>query len=197
MKLPSSIGSVIEIVNEPNYSFGSVDNQRQYPAEFLLGNVSQPTSTHGVLLDGSPTAVFGAGGGCSAVHDHSALIKDSRLYLAVGDHLVCLCISPLEIIWATRVDTATCFGIHYDSTHDALISHGELEIARVSDAGKLIWSTSGADIFTESFSLKTECVEATDFNGHRYCLSYVTGTEDRQCIPADPPASPLLWRPGG
>lgn len=177
MKLSSPTGALIEIVNEPSYVIGSMDNQRRYAAEFRLENVARPTSVHGVLLNGSPAAVLAAGGGCTSVHGHSALLRNGRLYLAVGRHLACLGMSPVELIWSKQVDAATCFGIYYEPLQDALISHGELDIARVSDDGELIWSQSGADIFTEGFYLRPECIEAIDFSGRRYCLSYGTGTE--------------------
>jgi hypothetical protein len=58
-----------------------------------------------------------------------------------------------------------------------MVSHGELEISRVSDDGVLLWSSSGADIFTEGFSLKPECIEVADFNGRKYRFSYASGAE--------------------
>jgi hypothetical protein len=51
------------------------------------------------------------------------------------------------------MEKATCFGVHYDRDHDALISHGEPSICRFSVEGAIFWSAGGADIFTEGFSL--------------------------------------------
>jgi len=79
----------ITIMNEPTYTFGSADNVRRYVLEKNLQSNERPTSVHGVLFDSEPCAVFGAAGGCSAVHERSALILDSKLFLAVGDSLVC------------------------------------------------------------------------------------------------------------
>jgi hypothetical protein len=44
-----------------------------------------------------------------------------------------------------------------------LISHGELEIARLAEDGSILWQTSGTDIFSEAFALRPEFIEAVDF----------------------------------
>ncbi len=177
MRLQST---VIEIVDEPQYTPGSADNSRRYPMEIEMtegrgGCV--PTSRHGVIIDGLPTAVFFADGGCSAVHDRSAILLDGNLYLAVGNHVVCFKVDSRRVRWTATVDSATCFGIHYNRKRDAILSHGELEIARFNRNGQILWSKSGADIFTEGFYLKEEWVEAVDFCQRRYRFDYDTGNE--------------------
>lgn len=82
---------------------------------------------------------------------------------------------PFEIKWCAQVDAATCFGIYFDTQHNALISHGELEIARLLPDGAILWSRSGADIFSEGFSMLPGYVEAIDFNGQTYRFGYETG----------------------
>ncbi|RKP43366.1 hypothetical protein D7S89_26470 [Trinickia fusca] len=165
----------LRVVNEPMYSFESQDNVRSYPLEVRLANDSL-TSIHGVELNGQGIMVVGAGGGCSAVHERSALVIGDRLYLAVGDHVACLSLElPYGQIWSTRVDTATCFGVYWDKKREALISHGELEIARLSLHGGLIWHASGADIFSEGFRLLPDYIEAVDFNQAIYRFDYATG----------------------
>ncbi|WP_231716743.1 hypothetical protein [Burkholderia ubonensis] len=174
MQLDTQFG-VVTIVNEPTYTFGSQDNIHAYPLELRLGNDS-PSSVHGVELNGCRVAVVGAGAGCSAVHAHSAVAIDDRLYLAVGNHVACLSLSsPHPLVWSTRVDMATCFGIYWESDRAALISHGEIEIARLSLQGKVMWSASGADIFTERVRLLPDCIEAIDFNHDIYQIDYATG----------------------
>ena len=59
--------------------------------------------------------------------------------------------------------------------HDCLISHGELEIARVSLDGDIVWSESGKDIFSEGFRLVGDFVEAVDFNHKVYRFNIATG----------------------
>jgi hypothetical protein len=127
-------------------------------------------------LNGGGIIVVGAGGGCSSVHEHSALVLDDKLYLAVGDHVTCLSLSmPHRLVWSTQVDIATCFGIYWEHSRGALISHGELEISRLSLEGALIWQASGADVFSEGFRLLPDDVEAVDFNRTVYRLDYATG----------------------
>jgi hypothetical protein len=174
MRITSPAGS-IEIVNEPTYSFGSCDNVRAYPFERDLAPGSGISSIHGVLLDGVPIAVFANGGGASGIHDQSAIFVDGLLYLAVGDSVVCMSASPIDVRWSLQVDPATCFGVHHDQAHDAFISHGELEIARFSKAGAIIWSSSGADVFSEGFALRSDCIEAIDFDRRAYRFRYEDG----------------------
>jgi hypothetical protein len=166
----------VKIVDEPTYVFGSVDNARRYTYEIPLASDGTLSSVHGVLLNDEPIVVFGAGGGCSTVHEHSGLILDSKLYLAVGDRVVCFAPLDHRLAWSSKVDSATCFGIYYNPEWHALISHGELEIARINEAGELLWSSSGADIFSERFQLTDEYISAIDFEGREYRFSYETGS---------------------
>jgi hypothetical protein len=70
---------------------------------------------------------------------------------------------------------ATCFGIHWENGRGALISHGELEISRLSSEGNLLWQASGADVFSEGFRLLPAHIEAVDFKRTVYRLDYATG----------------------
>jgi hypothetical protein len=178
MQIDTSAG-LIEVVDEPTYRFGSADNARHYSFARNLANQSRPASVHGLILDGSSLAVFGRGGGPSGVHEHSLVYVEGLLYLAVGDCVVCVDPKPFSFKWMLQTDSATCFGIHFDERHRALISHGELEISRFSSDGNLMWSVSGADIFTGRFSLHPTYVEAIDWNGNVYRLSYDDGTGTR------------------
>jgi hypothetical protein len=107
----SELGKV-KIFDEPNYTFGSQDNVHRYAQEENLQPIHTPTSTHGVFLNGAPVIVFGAAGGCSSVHRHSALVLNSKLLLAVGNSVVCFSLNDLKLKWASVVDNATCFGIY-------------------------------------------------------------------------------------
>jgi hypothetical protein len=174
MRIETDVG-IVDVVNEPMYSFGSVDNARNYPFPINLALKHRPSSIHGILLNEKPLAVFGRTGGASGVHAHSALHKHGHLYLAVGDSVVCFDPDPFQFNWAVQVDPATCFGVYFDDVHSALFSHGELEIARLSKDGKLEWGASGADVFTEGFALRPKFVEAIDFNGKVYQFEYESG----------------------
>ena len=90
--------------------------------------------------------------------------------------MICsLSLPRLALEWATKVDTATCFGVYYSAEHDCLLSHGEIEIARVSLCGDIVWSGSGRDIFSEGFRVGGKWVEATDFGGYIYRFDIATG----------------------
>ena len=67
------------------------------------------------------------------------------------------------------------FGIYFDESHSAFISHGELKIVRLSAAGQIVWSESGADIFSEGFALHPQFIEVIDFNGKIYRFRYEDG----------------------
>jgi len=112
MILHTSLGD-ISVINEHTYNFGSSDNVRSYPFERNLDSESAPVSVHGIFLNEDPIAVFGATGGASGVHAHSAVFHCGCLYLAVSDSVVCLKLQPFEFKWALRIDPSTCFGVHF------------------------------------------------------------------------------------
>jgi len=165
----------LSLINEPVYSFGSVDNSRQYSSERLLDSICFPSSIHGILLDDKPFIVLGDAGGCTGIHEHSLILHNEAIYVAVGRHVVKLNLFPLSVAWALRVDDATCFGVYVNVERNALISHGELEICRFSETGEILWSAHGADIFSEGFSLHPQYVQAIDFNHNSYQFSYDHG----------------------
>jgi hypothetical protein len=175
MMLSSNIGE-IEIVNEDAYSFGSPDNARKYPFEQnFADNRYTSSSVHGILLNGNSLAVFGAGGGATCVHKHSAIVAENCLYLAVGDRIVCIDLTPFRFKWSVEADSATCFGVYLDKKSRTLLSHGELQIGCFSQDGQLKWTTGGEDIFTGDFELLPEYIRVKDFNNKEYRFSYHTG----------------------
>ena len=173
MHVSTEVGQ-IQIVDEPTYTFGSADNARKYPFAVDLSNHGKLHAIHGALLDGEPIAVFGDYR-CTGVHQHSAIYHRGNVLLAIGGHIVCFRPQPFQLKWQLEVDDAACFGIHFQPTLEALVSHGELEIARFTDDGRILWASSGADIFSKGFHLHPHYIEAVDFNGKVYHFSYSTG----------------------
>lgn len=167
--------SRIEIIDEPTFTFGSSDNPRRYPHERNLDAGERPCATHGVVVDGVPTAVVGASGGVTAAHPGSLLSVNDRHYLAVGPYVVCFEAAPFQHHWTLEIDQAACFGVYRHDLSGALLSHGELEICRFDETGRIVWASSGADIFTEGFSLLPTHIEAIDFNGEIYRFRYLDG----------------------
>ena len=68
----------VTILDEPIYSFRSTDHPRTYDTEIRLGD-GNLYSSHGVRIDGKWSAICGAGGGPSAVDQHSAIGRRSPL----------------------------------------------------------------------------------------------------------------------
>jgi hypothetical protein len=171
----------LELIDEPLYSPGSADNVHSYSRKYNFTNVpDRPSSRHGLVLreDGivRQSCILLAGRGASGLHEHSAVTVGDACYVAVGDTICSLALPSLDLLWHRQVDAATCFGVYYSAKHHCLISHGELEIARISLNGEVAWSSGGEDIFSEGFELHSDYIEATDFNGTVYRMDIVTGT---------------------
>lgn len=175
LQLLSSIGR-IRIVEEPQYSFGSADNERKYAREITIGDGDYIGSPYGVLVDDVPAVVLAGGGLMMPIEGRSALVWKERLFIGVGNCVACLSLRPLVLIRSVQVDFAACFSLHVSPVHDALICHGEVEISRLSAEGDLLWQSSGRDIFTGLFALKPTHIEAHDFNEDVYRLRYEDGS---------------------
>jgi hypothetical protein len=180
-----SVKYELELVDEPTYSRDSTDNVRSYGLEhdFAFGE-HLPASQHGLVLHADcahrQSCILFAGGGASGVHEHSAVIVGDTCFVAVGDTICSLSLPSLDVLWHRQVDTATCFGVYFSPKYNCLISHGEIEIARVSLSGEVTWSTAGADIFSEGFKMFPDYVQAVDFNKSVYCIDIATGKLPRQ-----------------
>ncbi len=171
---------VIEVVDDPSYTFGSVDNRTHYGRAQVLDDPKfQLTSQHAVIarLNETPAAsvIFGATGGASGVHQRSLAIHEDLGFLAVGPFIVCFELPNLTTRWIREVDSATCFGIHICPDGVSLISHGELEISRLKLDGNILWQAGGRDIFTGELMLDDLGVHVEDFNGDSYLFDLQTG----------------------
>jgi hypothetical protein len=164
----------------PRYEERCADNTCAPEEEHFFGDDSyRPSSRHRVVVKQHDTTlasrVLLAEGGCSGVHTHTAFVRGDTCFVAVGPFVCALQLPTLRLIWHARTDAATCFGIYDATGYASIISHGELEIARLSYSGQLIWSASGRDIFSEGFELHDDHAEATDFGGTRYRFDLETG----------------------
>lgn len=163
----------IELVDESSRTFADV--ARVYPYIHDNAGTFAPNTLVGLVVAGTPVAAFATAGGATGVHAHCAVVVRGLLYVAIGKRVACVRPQPYAFVWSAAVDDATCFGVHYDDAHDALISHGELQIARLDDAGHIVWSASGADVFSGAFRLAPDAVEAIDFDGRAYRFDYADG----------------------
>ena len=167
-------------MDDSSYAFGSGDNHTRYGREEYLDDAKfRLTSRHAVVstLDATAVAsvIFGATGGASGVHERSLLFLAELGFVAVGPFIVCLELPTLATRWVRRVDSATCFGILACPDAGSLISHGELEISRLTLSGDMLWQASGRDIFTGAISVDAEGVHVEDFNGDTYRFDLQTG----------------------
>ena len=168
--------------DDPTYSIGSADNLRQYDSLYQFSKHDVPNSKHGIDCCDEQgirhSCILLAARGATGIHKHSVVLLKGKCYIAVSDMLCALTLPELKLLWATKVDEATCFGVHYSLENDCLISHGELEIARVDFTGKIIWAAGGKDIFTGKLRLDEKYVYVTDFNEEVYQIKMETGKSE-------------------
>jgi len=166
----------IEVLSDPTYVCGSADNLSTYQKEYDLEPVYRPSSSYGIsCFENETNCIVQAGGGASAITQHSLVFGESVFWLLVGDQLACFSIPSLELLWNKTADSATGFELFLSPDGKGLLIHGELEISKVTFEGKVIWNTSGKDIFTEEFSVYEKHIEATDFNGEKYRIEIEDG----------------------
>ncbi len=172
----------LDITNDPPHYDDSADNLQSYARTHSLGDDTYAaTSRHAIRLfqhdQQIRSCLLSAGGGASGVHDHTAIIHGCNCIIAVGPFMASIAVPTLELNWSTQADDATCFGVYESPSHDCLLSHGELLIARVTHDGTIVWQASGADIFTNGFELDGDVIHVTDFNDRDYTLDIETGRE--------------------
>ena len=172
----------ILISDEKAFTSESLASLRQYEhkyklgvAEYLISSCHTVIAIDETLGKELASCILMANGGASGVHEHSALVRDNQCLIAVGPYLASLRLPSLELNWFTEVDPATCFGIFESEKHKCLVSHGELEVARISYGGDIAWRNSGADIFTNGLRLFDDHVEVIDWNNDSYKFDLSTG----------------------
>jgi hypothetical protein len=166
---------IVSIQNEPTLIHHYTG---LYQKRYILGEEYYPVSAHGVKY-GEPemldSCLLVASGGATMVHPKSALLRDAYCLVAVSSFLACLHLPDLNMVWQAQVDDATCFEVYHLPQLKSYLTHGELDIARVSYDGEIIWSSGGKDIFTNGFTLFDTFVEAVDFNNEKYHVDLLTG----------------------
>ena len=165
----------LNIIQEPAYTLGSTDNLRSYSIEYNLEPEYQASTIYGLDCGSQCTCVLLAGGGASALTSRSAIIQDSKVWIGIGDQLVCLSLPNFKMLWHVKIDEATCFGIYLSPDGEGLLVHGELSISKCTFSGGILWSTSGKDIFSEGFSIYQEHIETIDFNNEIYRIEIKNG----------------------
>lgn len=169
----------IDIYADQTFKEGSVDNVNQYDLVYFKKSEYVFPTVFGIKIyqDNKllKSAVIGAIGGGTGIHNNSTIIEEDRLLVCCSDNVFCLSIPDLTLLWQTQADQATCFEIY--KYLDSYIVHGEYEISRLDKDGRLIWQQSGADIFTtldgkDSFEITDNYILATDWENRKYKFDF-------------------------
>jgi len=165
----------IEIVDELNYNHDLTTNSFKYEEQFLVDSNFVLPSKFGVKLLKNGvnvgSALIGAEGGATGVHEFSQVIEHNRILICCSDSVFCLDLPSLNLNWVTKVDEITAFGIV--KIKEGYIIHGELEITRINTDGVVVWQNGGADIFVlpdgdENFHLEDNYIKVLDWSGKIY-----------------------------
>jgi hypothetical protein len=170
----------VEVINEPNYTFGSADNNFNYSKHYFGDRGTEyPTSKHGVrIYQGDQIVdnciVIGSGG-ATGVHKNSSLLDNNQLLLCCCDTIFCLTLPDLNLKWKAKADQATCFQIFQQK--DEYIIHGELQVTKLDRDGNQKWEFGGADIFVsidneEEFKLEPDGILLTDSGKTKYKIDF-------------------------
>jgi hypothetical protein len=170
----------LRIIQEYGYIPESADNIRKYAEAFkTVPDRTCHTTAYGFekSVGGTksyPLVILGFGG-ASLLKENSFVVRDNRLYLAVDDHVLSLELGSLRILWSTKVDSATCFGIYWMENDSCFISWGEMEISKVDQNGNIKWSVAGKDIFSNGFKIVGGFAIAIDFENNEYKIELDSG----------------------
>jgi len=169
----------IEIIDESLYSFSSTDNIRKYSKEYILEESYSNSPRFGIVVKNaagleSSCFVLGNSSGVKP-HNNSAVIVDVNLFISIGKSVLCFEIPSLTLQWQRQVDPVTTFSVYVSPDKKGVISHGEIEITKVSFDGEILWSISGKDIFTEGFTIIRDYIEVIDFNHEKYNILISNG----------------------
>ena len=168
----------IEIIDHPDYKISSADNVLQFDL-FYLDESDFHSSVYGIAIfrndERLKSALIGASGGSTGIHDTAVVIENDRLLICCSNAIFCLSIPSLELLWRTVADTVTCFEIF--KYEDDYIVHGELNISRLDENGNILWQQSGADIFTtvdgkDCFIMMQDFIFARDWENREYKFDY-------------------------
>ena len=174
----------IEMYIEKMYNPKSADNVTKYDHYYATDDVERfQLSQHGVRIINSGDEIIiqvcvAASGGGTTIHDTSFVIADDTLSLCCADTVFSLTLPELILRWKTKADDVTAFEIFRHS--DGFIVHGEMEITRLDENGRIVWQFSGPDIFTtptgrDYFRIDGNRIYAANWDNVTFELDAVTG----------------------
>ncbi len=170
---------IIEIFTDETYEVDSAENINEYDFEYLEADNKYNSTFIGIKLyeneELKKSILIGSEGGNTGINENSKIIEENRILICCADKIFCLSFPELNILWKTKADEMTCFEIF--KKDNFYIVHGELEISKLDENGKILWQKGGADIFTtisgkNDFELKEKYIIATDWENRIYKFDY-------------------------
>ena len=106
---------VLTLLDDPKYSPGSADNLLHYGREDPWeGNTSRTRSMEFLArghMGSTHWCILLAAAGTTRENSRSAVIVAEHCFVAIGETICSLTLPELELLWARKVDSATCFGV--------------------------------------------------------------------------------------
>lgn len=173
----------IDIFDDKNFGLNPTDNNNTYQKMYLChDDTYKPASLYGIQIHENDkivkTAAISASGGATIPQDNSVLIDKEQLFICCGDSVFSFSLPELSLTWHRKCDTITCFAL-YKFQGDYLF-HGECEISRINNEGKILWQFSGKDIFvslngSDQLSIKDNTAFISDFAETPYRIDLSNG----------------------
>jgi hypothetical protein len=173
----------IEVIDEPNYTLNSVDNLRYYDKVYFEGKHQEdrfyPNSKHAIIVSEFETEISSAiiceVGGLTGVFENSFIIENDKIWIRVSNKIYCLEIPSLELQWKREFDYVTVFGFY--KIENDFITHGELEIKRITRNGEIVWSFGGKDIWVNiegktELKIENDKIRLFDFESNEYLINF-------------------------
>ncbi len=169
----------VEIFTDETYEIGSANNINNYDFEYLEPENKYNSTFVGLKIyeneELNKSILIGSEGGNTGINENSKIIEENRILICCADKIFCLSFPELILLWKTKADEMTCFEIF--KRDDYYIVHGELEITKLNENGKILWQKSGADIFTtingkNDFEITEKYIIATDWENRIYKFDY-------------------------
>ena len=169
----------IEIYSDETFEIDYAENLNKYDFQYFEDENKYNSTFVGVKIyengELKRSTIIGSEGGNTGINENSKIIEQNRILICCADKIFCLSFPELNLVWKTKSDEMSCFEIF--KKEDYYIVHGELEITKLNDNGKILWQKSGADIFTtvngkNDFELTDKYIIATDWENRIYKFDY-------------------------
>lgn len=169
----------VGIFTDETYEIDSTENINKYDYEYLEAENKYNSTFVGIKLyeneELKKSILIGSEGGNTGINENSKIIEENRILICCANKIFCLSFPELNLLWKTKADEMTCFEVF--KKDDFYIVHGELEISKLDENGKILQQKGGADIFTtisgkNDFELNEKYITATDWENRIYKFDY-------------------------